>query len=59
MPDHPDPPRIASAATEPAGGSGLSEAAAEEWLTRNCAALDAYNDHVEKHGVFSDGLRSF
>ena len=22
-------------------------------------ALDAYNEHVEKHGVFSDGLRSF
>src|SRR6266704_3018620 len=23
------------------------------------AALAAYNEHVEKHGVFSDGLRSF
>lgn len=32
---------------------------AEEWLRRNGAALDAYNEHVEKHGVFSDGLRSF
>ncbi|MGE5825066.1 MAG: type II toxin-antitoxin system CcdA family antitoxin [Bacteroidota bacterium] len=29
------------------------------WLARNRAALDAYNEHVEKHGVFSDGLRSF
>ena len=31
----------------------------EEWLRRNRAALDAYNEHVEKEGVFSDGLRSF
>ena len=31
----------------------------EEWLRKNRAALDAYNDHVEKQGVFSDGLRSF
>jgi len=33
--------------------------AREEWLRRNRAALDAYNEHVEKHGVFSNGLRSF
>ena len=32
---------------------------AEEWLKRNRAALDAYNEQVEKHGVFSEGLRSF
>ncbi|MEK6593977.1 MAG: type II toxin-antitoxin system CcdA family antitoxin [Pseudomonadota bacterium] len=31
----------------------------EEWLRKNRAALDAYNKHVEEHGVFSDGLRSF
>ena len=31
----------------------------EAWLKKNRAALEAYNDHVEKHGVFSDGLRSF
>ncbi len=31
----------------------------EAWLQKNRAALDAYNEHVEKHGVFSDGLRSF
>ncbi|MEW6689563.1 MAG: type II toxin-antitoxin system CcdA family antitoxin [Pseudomonadota bacterium] len=29
------------------------------WLRRNRAALEACNDHVKKHGVFSDGLRSF
>jgi antitoxin CcdA len=30
-----------------------------QWLEKNRAALDAYNDHVERQGVFSDGLRSF
>jgi antitoxin CcdA len=29
------------------------------WLKRNRVALDAYNEHVEEHGVFSEGLRSF
>ena len=42
---------------------GLAEAIrrreADEWLERNRAALDAYNDYVEKHRVFSDELRSF
>ena len=31
----------------------------EEWLKKNRAAIEAYNDYVDKHGVFSDGLRSF
>ena len=31
----------------------------EEWLRKNRAALQAYNEHIEKDGVFSDGLRSF
>lgn len=31
----------------------------EEWLQRNRAALEAYNEHVAKDGVFSEGLRSF
>ena len=43
--------------------AGLTEAIRREeratWLKRNRAALEAYNEHVEKHGVFSDGLRSF
>ena len=42
---------------------GLAEAIRREesaaWLRRNRAALEAYNEHLEKHGVFSDGLRSF
>jgi len=43
--------------------AGLTEAVRQrqrkEWLRRNRAALDAYNEHVEKHGVFSDELRLF
>ena len=31
----------------------------EEWLRENRAALQAYNEHIEKDGVFSDGQRSF
>ena len=32
---------------------------AAQWLRENKASLDAYNAFVEKHGVFSDGLRGF
>jgi antitoxin CcdA len=43
--------------------AGLTEAIRqhqrEEWLRKNRAALEAYNEHVEAHGVFSNGLRSF
>lgn len=43
--------------------AGLTEAIRqrqrEEWLRKNRAALEVYNQHVEKDGVFSDGLRSF
>ena len=43
--------------------AGLAEAIrrreGEAWLKKNRAALEAYNDHIEKHGAFSDGLRSF
>jgi len=30
-----------------------------QWLKENRPALDDYNAFVEKHGVFSDGLRQF
>lgn len=32
---------------------------AESWLAENAEAIQAYNERVETHGVFSDGLRSF
>jgi antitoxin CcdA len=31
----------------------------ERWLAENRDAIAAYNDHVEKHGAFSDGMRTF
>lgn len=31
----------------------------ERWMAENREAIAAYNEHVEAHGVFSDGLRSF
>lgn len=30
-----------------------------QWLAENREAIQAYNEHVRKHGVFSDGLRKF
>lgn len=43
--------------------AGLAEALrrreGEEWLKNNRGALEAYNAHIDKHGAFSDGLRSF
>ncbi len=32
---------------------------AEQWLQQNRQAIAQYNADVEKHGLFSDGLRSF
>lgn len=37
----------------------LATVTQQEWLAENEKALDAYADHVEAHGVFSDGLRRF
>lgn len=31
----------------------------QRWREENRAAVDAYNAHVERDGVFSDGLRRF
>jgi antitoxin CcdA len=31
----------------------------EQWKIQHHAAIQAYNAHVDEHGVFSDGLRSF
>jgi antitoxin CcdA len=43
--------------------AGLAEAVrrheGEEWLRNNREALEAYNAHIDKHGVFGDDLRTF
>ena len=31
----------------------------KKWREDNREAIDAYNEHVAKHGVFSDGVRFF
>jgi len=31
----------------------------DQWLDDNKAAIAAYNKHIAKHGVFSDGIRRF
>ena len=37
----------------------LAEAKRKKWRQENHEAITAYNEHVEKHGTFSDGVRSF
>ncbi len=37
----------------------LRQQARERWLSENRASMEAYNEQVERHGVFSDGLRAF
>ncbi len=43
----------------PSINEALRKKQSELWLAENKEAIAAYNTHVEKHGVFSDGLRSF
>ena len=31
----------------------------QRWLDENRDAIQAYNDHIQRDGVFSDGLRRF
>lgn len=31
----------------------------EAWLEENREVIEAYNEHVRQHGVFSTGLRGF
>lgn len=37
----------------------LQQKKREQWLQQNREAVEAYNAHIERDGVFSDGLRSF
>ena len=37
----------------------IREARREKWLEENREALDDHNGFIERHGVFSDGLRRF
>jgi antitoxin CcdA len=48
-----------SATLELALAAALKHKQREQWLAENKAAIEAYNEHVEKHAVFSEGLRTF
>ncbi len=48
-----------SATLESALTDRLRQARQEKWLEENREAILAYNEHVEEHGVFSDGVRKF
>ena len=48
-----------SATLEQALADVLRNKQREQWLAENQEAFTTYNEHVEKHGLFSDGVRSF
>ena len=48
-----------SATLEQALIEALRKRQRDQWVAENQAAMEAYNEHVDKQGVFSDGLRSF
>jgi antitoxin CcdA len=37
----------------------VREAERRDWLKNNRKAIDAYNDRVNREGVWSDGIRGF
>jgi antitoxin CcdA len=48
-----------SATLERALVEQLAEVKRKKWRKDNREAIDAYNEHVKKHGAFSDGVRTF
>ena len=48
-----------SATLEQALEKELAESRRKKWRQENRDAIAAYNEYIEKHGMFSDGLRSF
>jgi antitoxin CcdA len=48
-----------SAVLETALSEQLAQLKRKKWRQENRDAIAAYNDHVEKHGAFSDDVRSF
>ena len=37
----------------------VREAERREWLMKNQRAIDAYNERIDRDGVWSDGVRGF
>ena len=48
-----------SATLERALTEELAEVKRKRWREENRDAIAAYNEHIDKHGAFSDGVRSF
>lgn len=48
-----------SATLQAALAEQVREAQCRQWKIENEKAIDAYNEFIEKNGVFSDGLRQF
>jgi antitoxin CcdA len=48
-----------SATLERALAEELASVKRERWREENRDAIAAYNDYVDEHGTFSDGVRSF
>jgi antitoxin CcdA len=48
-----------SATLEKALFEELAAAKHNKWCKDNREAIDAYNEHVARHGAFSDGVRFF
>lgn len=48
-----------SATLERALVEQLAEVKRRKWRQDNREAIDGYNEYIEKHGVFSDGVRTF
>jgi antitoxin CcdA len=48
-----------SATLERALTEELAALKRQRWREENREAIEAYNEHVEKHGAFSDEVRSF
>jgi antitoxin CcdA len=48
-----------SATLERALTEELAAAKRKKWREENRDAIQAYNEHIEKDGVFSDGVRRF
>lgn len=48
-----------SATLERALVEELAEARRKRWREENREAIAGYNEHIEKHGLFSDSVRRF
>ena len=48
-----------SATLEQALKEKLAESKAEKWLKENKNSIQAYNDVIQKHGMFGDEYRKF